>query len=141
MATSTYINQIINPVLFSLSLLLTLTGRLHGVLQDPQNKYVTANIFAPSGGYVGVIDTTTKEAIALFRVTKMSLSDGASVTRNVHLSLFTADGSAIIVGKKSLYFIIVPLFRIICLSMMANVHDSIIIPKETWLDAPLKELT
>lgn len=74
-------------------------GRLHGVLQDPQNKYVTANIFAPSGGYVGIIDTITKEAIALFRVTKMSLSDGASVTRNVHLSLFTTDGSAIIVGN------------------------------------------
>lgn len=74
-------------------------GRLHGILQDPQNKYVTANIFAPSGGYVGVIDTATKEAIALFRVTKMSLSDGATVTRSVHLSLFTDDGSAIIVGN------------------------------------------
>jgi hypothetical protein len=43
-------------------------GRLHGMIEDPQNMYVNANIFAPNGGYVGVIDTSTKEAIALFRV-------------------------------------------------------------------------
>ena len=35
-------------------------GRWHGVTKDPQNKYVTANIFAPGGGYLGVVDADTK---------------------------------------------------------------------------------
>eukprot|EP00957_Ditylum_brightwellii_P008750 663561-Ditylum_brightwellii.AAC.1 len=38
-------------------------GRLHGVIKDPSNRYVNANIFAPNGGYVGIIDTHTKEAV------------------------------------------------------------------------------
>eukprot|EP00986_Skeletonema_menzelii_P014889 scaffold10550_cov119-Skeletonema_menzelii.AAC.1 len=72
-------------------------GRLHGVLPDPFNLYVTANIFAPTGGYVGVIDTATKEAIALFRVTETDAI--ADVGRSVHMSFFTADGSAIIIDN------------------------------------------
>lgn len=44
-------------------------GRLHGVLKDTTERYVAANIFTPGGGYVGVMDTMTKEAIGLFRVT------------------------------------------------------------------------
>lgn len=68
-------------------------GRLHGVIKDPFNRYVTANIFAPGGGYVGVIDTKTKEAIALFRVTKTASS------RSVHMSFWSADGSAIIIAN------------------------------------------
>lgn len=36
-------------------------GRLHAVVQDPYDRYVTANIFAPSGGYLGIIDVRTKE--------------------------------------------------------------------------------
>lgn len=68
-------------------------GRLHGVIQDPQSRYVNANIFAPSGGYVGVIDTTTKEAIGLFRVTEFTSG------RSVHMSFWNSDGSAILVDN------------------------------------------
>ena len=72
-------------------------GRLHGVLVDPSGRYVTANIFAPNGGYVGVIDTQTKEAVGLFRVTQNEI--GGSGKRSVHLSTWTADGSAILVAN------------------------------------------
>jgi hypothetical protein len=67
-------------------------GRLHGVLKDPSNRYVTVNIFTPGGGYVGVMDTETKEAIALFRVTQ-------TTGRSVHMSFWSEDGSAIIVDN------------------------------------------
>lgn len=36
-------------------------GRLHAVVQDPYDRYVTANIFSPNGGYLGIIDVRTKE--------------------------------------------------------------------------------
>mmetsp|Transcript_14355 Transcript_14355/g.21571 ORF Transcript_14355/g.21571 Transcript_14355/m.21571 type:complete len:601 (-) Transcript_14355:144-1946(-) len=72
-------------------------GRLHGVLADPSGRYVTANIFAPSGGYVGVIDTHTKEAVGLFRVTEVEINGKGG--RSVHLSTWTADGSAILVAN------------------------------------------
>jgi len=71
-------------------------GRLHGVIKDPFNRYVNANIFAPSGGYIGVIDTETKEAIGLFRVTKTT---GTGVERSVHMSTWAVDGSAIIIAN------------------------------------------
>ncbi|KAL3800873.1 hypothetical protein ACHAWO_008823 [Cyclotella atomus] len=71
-------------------------GRLHGVTKDPSNRYVAANIFAPAGGFVGVIDTMTKEAIALFRVTK---NTGTSDGRSVHMSFWTADNKSIIVAN------------------------------------------
>lgn len=70
-------------------------GQLHSVLKDPSNRYVSANMFAPGGGYVGVIDTQTKEAIGLFRVTAVELP----TPRSVHMSFWTADGSAIIVSN------------------------------------------
>ena len=73
-------------------------GRLHGMLPDPQNRYVTANIFAPSGGYVGIIDTESKGAIALFRVTGTNVGGGTDV-RSVHMSFFNSDGSAILVAN------------------------------------------
>lgn len=73
-------------------------GRLHGMLPDPQNRYVTANIFAPSGGYVGIIDTESKGAVALFRVTGTNVGGGTDV-RSVHMSFFNADGSAILVAN------------------------------------------
>ncbi len=73
-------------------------GRLHGMLPDPQNRYVTANIFAPNGGYVGIIDTRTKEAIALFRVTGTNVGGGTDV-RSVHMSFWDSDGSSIIVAN------------------------------------------
>jgi hypothetical protein len=72
-------------------------GRLHGMLPDPQQMYLTANIFAPSGGYVGVIDAKKKHAIALFRVTGVGSTE--SPTRSVHMSFFSEDGNQIIVAN------------------------------------------
>lgn len=73
-------------------------GRLHGMLADPLNRYVTANIFAPGGGFVGVIDTQTREAVSLFRVTGTNVGGGTDI-RSVHMSLWTADGSSILVAN------------------------------------------
>ncbi|MBR9911116.1 MAG: hypothetical protein GYB33_12280 [Gammaproteobacteria bacterium] len=73
-------------------------GRLHGMLPDPQNRYVNVNIFAPGGGYIGVIDTRKKEAIALFRVTGTNVGGGSDV-RSVHMSFWNSDGSAILVAN------------------------------------------
>ncbi|MEL6342628.1 MAG: hypothetical protein AAFV53_05820 [Myxococcota bacterium] len=70
-------------------------GRLHGMLEDPQNRYVTVNIFAVGGGYVGIIDTQAKEAIALFRVTETNTSN----KRSVHMSEWSLDGSAILIAN------------------------------------------
>ena len=72
-------------------------GRLHGMLPDPQDRYLTANIFAPGGGYVGVIDRRTKTAVGLFRVTGTNVA-GAD-TRSVHMSAWSEDGSAIIIAN------------------------------------------
>ena len=71
-------------------------GRLHGMLADPQQRYVTANIFAPEGGYVGIIDTQEKAAVALFRVTE---TNATGVKRSVHMSFWDADGDAVIVAN------------------------------------------
>lgn len=73
-------------------------GRLHGMLPDPQGQYVAASIFAPGGGYVGVIDTSSKEAIALFRVTGTNVGGGTDV-RSVHMSFWSTDGSQILVAN------------------------------------------
>ena len=67
-------------------------GRLHGVLLDPQNRYVNANFFAPGGGFIGIINVETKEAIALFRLSKFSTSN----ERSVHMSFWSLDGMAIL---------------------------------------------
>ena len=72
-------------------------GRLHGVIKDPFDMYVNANFFAPEGGYIGIIDTESKEAIALFRATEYSF--GTTTARSIHMSFWTADGSAIIVAN------------------------------------------
>ncbi len=68
-------------------------GRLHGMLPDPQNLYMNVNIFAPNGGYIGIIDGETKEAVALFRVT------GTNIGRSVHMSFWSSDGSALLVAN------------------------------------------
>ena len=68
-------------------------GRLHGMLPDPQSLYMNANLFSPDGGYVGIIDGETKEAIALFRVS------ATSAGRSVHMSFWNSDGSAILVAN------------------------------------------
>jgi len=60
-------------------------GRLHGMITDPQNKYLNLNLFAPTGGYVGIMDGETKEAIALFRVTG---TNGSPAGRSVHMSFW-----------------------------------------------------
>lgn len=73
-------------------------GRLHGMLPDPQNRYVNTNIFAPGGGFVGVVDVRTREAVALFRVTGMSVGGGSDV-RSVHMSFWSDDGASILVAN------------------------------------------
>ena len=50
------------------------------------------------GGYVGVINTITKEAIGLFRVTSF-IEGTAPPARSVHMSTWNEDGSAIIVDN------------------------------------------
>ena len=72
-------------------------GRLHGMLPDPQNRYFNVNIFAPSGGYVGIIDARTKAAVSLFRVTGTNVA--GPDTRSVHMSFWNNDGSAILVAN------------------------------------------
>lgn len=73
-------------------------GRLHGMLPDPQGRYVSASIFAPGGGYVGIIDTWRKEAVALFRVTGTNVGGGTDV-RSVHMSFWDPTGSSLIVAN------------------------------------------
>ncbi|MBX2865943.1 MAG: hypothetical protein KTR27_20525 [Leptolyngbyaceae cyanobacterium MAG.088] len=68
-------------------------GRLHGMLPDPQNLYLNANLFSPGRGYVGIIDGETKEAVAIFRVS------GTSAGRSVHMSFWNSDGSALLVAN------------------------------------------
>ncbi|MBU1191662.1 MAG: hypothetical protein KKE76_08115 [Gammaproteobacteria bacterium] len=68
-------------------------GRLHGMLPDPQHRYMNVNLFAPGAGYVGIMDGITKEAVALFRVT------GTNAGRSVHMSFWNADGSALLVAN------------------------------------------
>lgn len=75
-------------------------GRPHGMIRDPQGLYVSVNMFVPDGGYVGIIDTTTYEAISLFRVTKFSFAGGDPAGhRSVHMSFWSADGSALLVAN------------------------------------------
>ncbi|BAQ66758.1 hypothetical protein [Geminocystis sp. NIES-3709] len=71
-------------------------GRLHGMLTDPQNKYLNVNLFTPGGGYAGIIDGETKEAIALFRVTG---TNGSDPKRSVHMSFWNSDGSALLLAN------------------------------------------
>jgi hypothetical protein len=71
-------------------------GRLHGMLPDPQNEYMNVNMFAPGGGYVGIVDGETKEAVALFRVTS---TNGTGVQRSLHMSFWNSDGSALLLAN------------------------------------------
>ena len=73
-------------------------GRLHGMLPDPLGKYVAGAIFAPGGGYVGIIDATTKEAVALFRATGTNVGNSTDV-RSVHMPFWATDGSHVIVAN------------------------------------------
>lgn len=77
-------------------------GRMHGIQKDPFDKYVAASIYSPGGGYVGVIDSETKGAVALFRITKVSWTTGDARNtnkRSVHMCFWSTDGSAIIVSN------------------------------------------
>ena len=71
-------------------------GRLHGMLADPQNRYMNINMFAPGGGYVGIVDGESKEAVALFRVTS---TNGTGVQRSLHMSFWNSDGSALLLAN------------------------------------------
>jgi hypothetical protein len=59
-------------------------GRFHGVLIDPQQRYATVSMFTGGGGYIGIMDTTTREAIALFRATAFNTA------RSVHMNFWSA---------------------------------------------------
>ena len=74
---------------------LPLFGKLHGMLPDPQNLYMNVNSFVAGGGYVGIMDGRTKEAVALFRVTQVE----AGAQRSVHMSFWNGDGSALLVAN------------------------------------------
>jgi hypothetical protein len=69
-------------------------GRLHGALIDPYNKYAALSMFVPGGGYIGIVDTRTKEAIALFRATRFRLKVAGVDTfgRSVHMNYWTEVG-------------------------------------------------
>jgi len=71
-------------------------GRLHGMLPDPQNRYMNVNMFAPGGGYVGIVDGDSKAAVALFRVTS---TNGTGVQRSLHMSFWNSDGSALLLAN------------------------------------------
>ena len=73
-------------------------ARMHGSLSDPQGKYMNINMFLTggAGGFVGIMDGTTKEAIALWQVTKTGASAGG---RSVHMSFWNKDGSALFVAN------------------------------------------
>jgi hypothetical protein len=64
-------------------------GRLHGAIPDPQHKYVNVNLFAGGKGYVGIMTADTKEAIALWRVTKTNTGE------SLHMSFWSDDGTAL----------------------------------------------
>lgn len=64
-------------------------GRLHGAIPDPQHKYVNVNLFAGGKGYVGIMTADTKEAIALWRVTKTNTGE------SLHMSFWGADGNSL----------------------------------------------
>ncbi len=68
---------------------LTGFGRFHGVQIDPQNKYVAISMFASNGGYIGVVDTKTREAIALFRATMFDIGPNPN-RRSVHMNFWSA---------------------------------------------------
>ena len=68
-------------------------GKLHGALPDPQNKYVNVNMFAPNGGYVGIMDGETKEAVALFRVTSTNTGN------TMHMTFWSRSGDAIYIAN------------------------------------------
>ena len=70
-------------------------GKLHGMLADPQNLYMNVNSFVTGGGYVGIMDGRSKEAVALFRVTQVE----AGAQRSVHMSFWNHDGSALLVAN------------------------------------------
>jgi len=68
-------------------------GKLHGALPDPQNKYMNVNMFAPNGGYVGIMDGDTKEAVALFRVTSTNTGN------TMHMTFWSTSGDALYIAN------------------------------------------
>ena len=70
-------------------------ARLHGMLSDPQGKYMNFNLFKTGndGGLVGIMDAEKKVGVALFRVAKTSTG------RSVHMSFWNKDGSKLFVAN------------------------------------------
>lgn len=53
------------------------------------------------GGYIGIIDVQTKEAVALFRVTEFEFGpdNSRATSRSVHMSFWTPKGDAILIAN------------------------------------------
>jgi hypothetical protein len=82
---------------------LPLFGRLHGALHDAlndaQNRFVNMDSFV-RGGYVGIVDAQTRQAVALFRVTEFDYEGrGNAAGRSVHMSTWSEDGNAILIAN------------------------------------------
>ncbi len=68
-------------------------GRLHGALPDPQHMYVNVNFFSGGRGYVGIMTADTKEAVALWRVTKTNRGE------SLHMSFWAPDGNSLFLAN------------------------------------------
>jgi hypothetical protein len=66
-------------------------GRLHVAMIDPYNRYAALSMFVPGGGYIGIVDTKTKEAVALFRATRFQFKVAGVDTygRSTHMNFWT----------------------------------------------------
>lgn len=60
---------------------------------------MNVDFFAPNGGFVGIVDTKTKEAIALFQLTKTKYAPNNTTGRSVHMSYWANDGSSLVMAN------------------------------------------
>lgn len=73
-------------------------ARLHAVERDPQGRYVALSLHGLSGGFIGIMDADTKQAVALFRASGTN-ADGGFDQRAVPTARWNSDGSALIVAN------------------------------------------
>ena len=73
-------------------------ARLHAVEHDPQGRYVALSLHGLRGGFVGIMDATTKQPLALFRATGTN-ADGGFEQRSVPTAYWNSDGSALIIAN------------------------------------------
>ena len=68
-------------------------SRIHGILPSPDHRHMALNFVA--SGHLGIVDGAHKRAVCLFRTT------GTTTGRQNHMSFWTPDGSAIVVGNQN----------------------------------------